>query len=211
MSGMTGTDLARLGRTVLHLRPGQLAHRARLRAQQHGLRRFPAAGRLLLAGPDPSAAVGWPDGFRRVDARTPGRWPCLPELLAGKIRLLGLARELSWEHPDAPRLWRFHLHYWDWAWGLAADPDRLAAQSLFAVLWRSWQTSAEFGRGDAWHPYPAPLRAWAWCGLPRVLAAGGGIGPGFLAALAAPAGLPRPPPGGDRGGNHLVQGPEALV
>ena len=50
---MTGADLARLGRTVVHLRPGQLAHRARLRAQQRGLRWFPEAGRLILAGPDP--------------------------------------------------------------------------------------------------------------------------------------------------------------
>ncbi len=211
MSGMTGTDLARLGRTVLHLRPGQLAHRARLRAQQHGLRRFPAAGRLLLAGPDPSAAVGWPDGFRPVDARTPGRWPRPPELLAGKISLLGLTRELSWEHPDAPRLWRFHLHYWDWAWGLAADPDRWAAQSLFAVLWRSWQASAGFGRGDAWHPSPAALRAWSWCGLHRALAAGRDIEPEFTAGLAAHAGFLRRHLEYDVGGNHLIKGLKALA
>ena len=92
---MTGTDLARLGRTVVHLRPGQVAHRARLRVQQAGLRRFPGAGRRVLSGPDPSAAVGWPDAFRPVDALTPGRWPGLPELRAGKIRLLGLVRELG--------------------------------------------------------------------------------------------------------------------
>ncbi len=208
---MTRSDLALLGRTVMHLRPGQLAHRARLRAQQHGLRRFPAAGRLLLAGPDPSAAVGWPDGFRPVDARTPGRWPCLPELLAGKISLIGLTRELSWEHPDAPRLWRFHLHYWDWAWGLAADPDRWAAQSLFAVLWRSWQASAGFGRGDAWHPYPAALRAWSWCGLHRTLAAGSDIEPEFTAGLAAHAGFLRRHLEYDVGGNHLIKGLKALA
>jgi len=208
---MTGADLARLGRTVMHLRPGQLAHRARLRAQQHGLRRFPAAGRLLVAGPDPSAAAGWPDGFRPVDARTPGRWPCLPELLAGKISLLGLTRELSWEQPDAPRLWRFHLHYWDWAWGLAADQDRLAAQSLFAVLWRSWQASAGFGRGDAWHPYPAALRAWSWCGLHRALAAGRDIEPEFTAGLAAHAGFLRRHLEYDVGGNHLIKGLKALA
>ena len=208
---MTSADLARLGRTVIHVRPGQLAHRARLRAQQHGLRQFPVAGRLILAGPDPSAAVGWPDGFRPVDARTPGRWPCLPELLAGKISLLGLARELSWEHPDAPRLWRFHLHYWDWAWGLAADPDRLAARVLFARLWRSWQVSAEFGHGDAWHPYPAALRGWSWCGLHRDLAAGSDIEPDFIAGLAAHTGFLRRHLEYDVGGNHLIKGLKALV
>ena len=208
---MTGADLAMLGRTIIHLRPSQLAYRARLRAQQHALRRFPEIGRYVLASPDPSAAVGWPDRFQPVDARTPGRWPCLPELLAGKIRLLGLARELGWEHPDAPRLWRFHLHYWDWAWGLAADPDRLAAQSLFAVLWRSWQASAEFGRGDAWHPYPAALRAWSWCGLHRALAAGSDLEPDLTAGLAAHAGFLRRHLEYDVGGNHLIKGLKALT
>ncbi len=215
---MTGTDLALLGRTVIHLRPGQLAHRARLRTQQAGLRRFPVAGRRILSGPDPSAGVGWPDGFRPVDARTPGRWPGLPELRADKIRLLGLVRELGdvpgWEHADAPRLWRFHLHYWDWAWGLAADPDRLAARALFARLWRSWQASAgsgRFGRDDAWHPYPAALRAWSWCGLHRDLAAGGDIEPEFLAGLAAHVGFLRRHLEYDVGGNHLIKGLKALA
>ncbi len=212
---MTAADLARLGRTVAHLRPGQAAHRARLRVQLAGLRRFPEAGRRIMPGPDPSAAVGWPDGFRPVDARTPGCWPTLPDLRTGKIRLLGLARELGddpgWEHADAPRLWRFHLHYWDWAWGLAADPDHKASQAVFAWLWRSWHASAGFGRGDAWHPYPAALRAWSWCGLYRDLAAGGDIEPEFVAGLATHAGFLRRHLEYDVGGNHLIKGLKALV
>jgi uncharacterized heparinase superfamily protein len=204
-------------RTVVHLRPSQVAHRARLRAQLAVLRRFPEAGRLLFSGPDPSAAVGWPDGVRPLDALTPGRWPGLPELRAGKINLLGLARELGdasgwkWEQTDAPRLWRFHLHYWDWAWGLAAAPDRLIARALFARLWRSWQASAEFGRGDAWHPYPTALRAWSWCGLHRDLAVGSDIEPAFVAVLAAHAGFLRRHLEYDLGGNHLIKDLKALV
>ena len=212
---MTATDLAVLGRTVVHLRPSQGAHRARLRIQQAGLRRFPEAGRRVLSGPDPAAAAGWPDAFRPVDALAPGRWPSLPELRAGKIRLLGLLRELGdapgWDHADAPRLWRFHLHYWDWAWGLAADPDRLAARALFARLWRSWQASTGFGRGDAWRPYPAALRAWSWCGLHHDLVAGSDIEPNFVAGLAAHAGFLRRHLEYDVGGNHLIKGLKALV
>jgi uncharacterized heparinase superfamily protein len=208
---MTRADLAILGRTVMHLRPAQLVHRARLRTQRAGLLRFPEAGRLMMPGPDPAAAVGWPDGFRPVDARTPGRWPGLPGLLTGKISLLGLTRELGWEQPDAPRLWRYHLHYWDWAWGLAADQDRGAAQSLFAVLWRSWQASAGFGRGDAWHPYPVALRAWSWCGLHQILAAGRDIEPEFTAGLAVHAGFLRRHLEYDVGGNHLIKGLKALA
>jgi uncharacterized heparinase superfamily protein len=212
---MTGADLAMLGRTVVRLRPGQVAHRARLRTQQTGVRWFPEAGRRVLSGPDPSTAAGWPDAFRPLDALTPGRWPCLPDVRAGKIRLLGELRQLGdaayWDHADAPRLWRFHLHYWDWTWGLAADPDRLAARALFARLWRSWQASTRFGGGDAWHPYPAALRAWSWCGLHGDLAAGTDIEPDFVAELAAHAGFLRRHLEYDVGGNHLIKGLKALV
>jgi uncharacterized heparinase superfamily protein len=212
---MSGTDLALLGRTVVHLEPGQAAHRARLRAQQAGLRRFPERGRRVLSGPDPATAAGWPDTFQPLDAQTPGRWPGLFELRAGKIRLLGLVRELGeppgWQHPDAPRLWRFHLHYWDWAWGLTDDPDRLAARAVFARLWRSWQASAAFGLGDAWHPYPTALRAWSWCGLHRDLAADSDIEPAFIAALSAHAGFLRRHLEYDVGGNHLIKGLKALA
>ena len=202
-------------RTVVHLRPSQVAHRARLRAQLAALRRFPEAGRLLCSGPDPSAAIGWPDAARPVDALTPGRWPRLTELQEGEIRLLGLTRKLEdasgWDHADAPRLWRFHLHYWDWAWGLVGDSDRLAARALFVRLWRSWRASAGFGRGDAWHPYPTALRAWSWCGLYRDLAVGSDIEPDFVAALAVHAGFLRRHLEYDLGGNHLIKDLKALV
>ena len=50
---MTGADLALLGRTLVHLQPAQVAHRARLRAQRTALQRWPQLGRRVLAGPDP--------------------------------------------------------------------------------------------------------------------------------------------------------------
>jgi len=208
---MTRADLAVLGRTVVHLRTAQLAHRARLRTQQACVRRFPKAGRLIMPGPDPAVAVGWPDAACPVDALTPGCWPNLAELRTGKITLLGLTREIGWGHSDAPRLWRFHLHYWDWAWGLATDQDRLASRALFARLWRSWGDSAEFGRGNAWHPYPTALRAWSWCGLHRTLVAGSDIEPDFVTGLAAHAGFLRRHLEYDVGGNHLIKGLKALV
>ena len=212
---MTGSDLARLGRTVVHLRPAQVTHRARLRVQQAGLRLFPEPGRRALAGRGRSDAAGWPEAYIPVDALTPGSWPGLPELREGKIRLLGLVRDLGddprWEHADAPRLWRFHLHYWDWAWGLAADPDMLAARALFARLWRSWQATLTLGHGDAWHPYPAALRAWSWCGLHRDLVAGSDIEPRFVAALADHAGFLRHHLEYDVGGNHLIKDLKALA
>src|ERR1019366_5290197 len=106
---MTGSDLALLARTAVHLRPGQMAHRARLRAQRRVLRRWPRAGRRLLAGPDPAAATGWPAGFVSLDAGASLPWPDPAWLASDKIELLGMARELGnppdWRPADAPLLW----------------------------------------------------------------------------------------------------------
>ena len=201
----------------MHLRPGQVAHRhgcGPSRPPCAGFRRSGHAGSSPAPRPSrpPRGLAGW---VPPADALTPGRWPGLPELRAGKIGLLGQVRELGdasgWEHADAPRLWRFHLHYWDWAWGLAADPDRLAARATFARLWRSWQAWDRFGRGDAWHPYPAALRAWSWCGLHRELVAGSDIEPAFTAGLAAHAGFLRRHLEYDVGGNHLIKELKAVV
>ena len=177
--------------------------------------RLPRRGPPGPARPGPGRGGRLAGGFRPADALTPGRWPGLPELQAGKIGLLGQIREIGdasgWQHAEAPRLWRFHLCYWDWAWGLAADPDRLAARATFARLWRSWQAWDRFGRGDAWHPYPAALRAWSWCGLHRELVAGSDIEPAFTAGLAAHAGFLRRHLEYDVGGNHLIKGLKAVA
>ena len=208
-------ELALLARTAVHLQPGQVADRVRLRAQRAALRRWPRAGRRLLAGPDPCDAVGWPATFWPVDARTPGRWPRLAELGAGKIQLLGVTRDLGdpadWDQADAPQLWRFHLQYWDWAWGLAADLDNVAARTVFAWLWRSWRTAVTFGSGDAWLPYPTALRAWSWCGLHRDLIAGSELEDFFVGELAVHAGYLRRHLESDIGGNHLIKDLKALV
>ena len=212
---MTGEELALLGRTAVHLQPSQVAHRARLRTQRAALRRWPQLAQRLLTSASPVASGGWPTSFTPLDAIAPQRWPSLAELASGGIRLLGITRDLSqptrWQHADAPLLWRYHLHYWDWAWGLAAEADRGAARSIFARLWRSWQGSCGFGRGDAWFPYPAALRAWSWCGLYRDLVAGSDLEPEFLREVAAHAGFLRRHLETDVGGNHLIKDLKALA
>jgi uncharacterized heparinase superfamily protein len=212
---VNGEELALLGRTAVHLQPSQVAHRARLRAQRAALSRWPHLGQRLLAPTRPAAAAGWPTGFTPLDGIAPQRWPDVGELAAGRIRLLGVIRDLGepprWDHADAPQLWRYHLHYWDWAWGLAAEADRGAARAVFARLWRSWQASCGFGRGDAWLPYPAALRAWSWCGLYRDLVAGSDLEPAFLREVAAHAGFLRRHLESDVGGNHLIKDLKALA
>ncbi len=62
---MTGSDLVLFVRTAAHLQPGQIAQRARLRAQRQALRRFPA-----------TAAGCWPALTpRQPRAGRPGSFP----------------------------------------------------------------------------------------------------------------------------------------
>jgi uncharacterized heparinase superfamily protein len=217
---VNGAELALLGRTAAHLRPAQVAHRARLRAQRAALRAWPQAGQRLLAGPPAVNPPGWPRDFTPLDGTAltmtfPAHWPPLADLAAGRIWLLGRGGDVlgpdGWQQAAAPRLWRFHLHYWDWAWGAAADPDRESARLAFARLWRSWQAACTFGRGDAWLPYPAALRAWSWCGLHRDLVAGTDLEPAFCRELARHAAFLRRHLESDVGGNHLVKDLKALI
>jgi Heparinase II/III-like protein/Heparinase II/III N-terminus len=117
----------------------------------------------------------------------------------------------DWEQGDAPALWRFHLHYWDWAWRLASEPDRADTRAWFAAMWRSWQQQVRAGRGDAWLPYPAAIRAWSYCGLHGDLVAGSPIEDAFIASLSAHAGFLRRHLESDVGGNHLIKDLKALA
>jgi len=120
----------------------------------------------------------------------------------------------DWAQPSAPLLWRFHLHYWDWAWALVPDSGSAVppeSQAWFAALWTSWQAAMTAGQGEAWRPYPASLRAWSWCGLHGRLAAGTRIEDAFTASLAEHAGFLRRHLETDVGGNHLIKNLKALA
>src|SRR5207249_4192439 len=93
-AAVNGAELALLGRTAAHLRPAQVAHRARLRAQRAALRAWPQAGQRLLAGPRAVNPPGWPRDFTPLDGTAltmtfPAHWPSLADLAAGRVWLLG--------------------------------------------------------------------------------------------------------------------------
>jgi uncharacterized heparinase superfamily protein len=216
----------RLARTVAQLRPGQVGQRLRLRAQRLALeRRLPLASSWLLSGPEHQSATGWPAGFAPVDARLWRDCPHSAALRAGELTLLGVTRSLAplgadgaadwpaadWRMTGAPLLWRFHLYYWDWAWALGSARCAADARGMFAAVWESWHAAVTPGRGPAWHPYPAALRAWTFCGLYRALASGGPIEVPLRAELAAHAGFLRRNLETDVGGNHLIKNLKALV
>jgi uncharacterized heparinase superfamily protein len=218
-------ETLRLARTVAQLQPRQVSRRIHLRGQRAVLRHLPPSRQLLLAGPAPNGAAGWPASFTPLDAVVWQGSPARAALVSGEMNLLGVARTLAptagpgiarwadadWEMADAPRLWRFHLHYWDWAWALAADGELDVARTLFDAIWRSWVAATAPGHAEAWHPYPAALRAWSWCGIYRPLAEGTAAEAGFRASLAAHAGFLRRNLETDVGGNHLIKNLKALA
>jgi uncharacterized heparinase superfamily protein len=227
-------DLGRLSRTVRHLRPGQVGQRIRLRAQRMALdHSVPLARRWLLDSPcqpgrraaEPAAVPGWPAGFSPLDA---GLWRdgrTRAALRAGTLPLIGACHlsvprddagtpswaAANWQAPGAPLLWRFHLYYWDWAWALAGDHAEPDTRPLFRDIWTSWRSAVAPGRGPAWHPYPAALRAWSLCGLYQPLVAGSPLAGPFLAELATHAGFLRRNLETDVGGNHLIKDLKALA
>jgi len=218
--------MARLARTVAHLRPGQIGQRARLRAQRMVLDRgVPLGRRWLLAGPDPASAAGWRPAFAPLDSVVWRDWPGGAALLAGELSLLGVTRVVApagqsgvadwtsadWTMAGAPLLWRFHLYYWDWAWGLVGGPAGGERRAAFTAMWESWTAAVRPGRGPFWHPYPAALRAWSLCGLYTAMVKSGPIEGPFLRELAVHAGFLSRSLETDVGGNHLIKDLKALV
>ncbi|NOL48008.1 MAG: hypothetical protein HF560_10600 [Synechococcus sp. MIT S9220] len=99
--------------------------------------------------------------------------PCsfqLPKSIT--FSFLNQSRELfwpiRWNDKHWPRLWQFHLHYFDWAreWlEIALLTSRWPQESSsLALLIDLWIFSNPFGRGDGWHSYTLSLRIrnWVW-------------------------------------------------
>ncbi len=138
---------ARLGlyfHTVRHLQMSQIAWQLKRRL-------WPP--RPPVTGP----AVHWRAGVRCA--------PFLPapEALAavGQIAFVGQTRPFALEHPDwvqsdAPKLWRYNLHYFDYlGWPTLADAGK-------AALINDWSARVRLGAEDAWEPYPISLRVVNW-------------------------------------------------
>ncbi|MGI8807521.1 MAG: heparinase II/III domain-containing protein [Acidimicrobiales bacterium] len=204
-----------LARTTRNLRASQIAHRIRLRAQRFPPSR-PLASTIIGLLPDRARpVVGWPAAFAPLDFQLGEGCPSPEENAAGRFSFLRDGRDLGtplrWDAPGAPRLWTYHLHYMEWAWSFACHPDARWARDAFAGLWRSWERASTFGRGDAWHPYVASLRAWALCGTYASLVAGTPVQADVDASLARHVRFLRWHLEHDVGGNHLLKNLKALV
>ena len=205
-------DVKRLGRTLSHLRPEQAAHRARLRSQKLALSRRPGLFEQRWTR-SVSVDAAWPAEFMAVDAIDVPKLVAVSDLAAHEFTLIGethcVAGRGGWSPAERTQLFRYTLHYFEWAWSLAAQPDE--GKEVFAELWRSWRADTTFGQWDEWSPYVVALRAWALCGVFDTLAKGSNIEDDVRQQLGLHAGFVAANLELDVGGNHLIKNLKALI
>lgn len=208
-----GTTAGRYARTIAHLRPEQLVHRVRLRTQQAALRRWPEP--FQRRWQRPAGATSWPPGFTAIDATDPPDCGAVDDIADGTFTFLNQPRHLGhpidWEPSDASQLWRYHLHYLEWAWTLLAHPDRDHAQRIFADHLHSWLDANPFGQWNAWAPYPTSIRAWALVNVEADLVRGTAEERRVADLLGLHAGFVANNLELDVGGNHLIKNLKALL
>ena len=127
-----------LVRTTRKLRASQVFHRARLWAQRFPPSR-PVASMLIGVLPARIRSIrGWLYAFTPWDLQLGEGCPSPEDNAQGRFSFLGDARDLGrpvdWDAPGASRLWRYHLHYMEWAWSFATHPDPAWAKRAFAEL-----------------------------------------------------------------------------
>ena len=150
-----------------------------------------------------------------IDETVGAAFPSADANAEGRFRLVGEERGLGtphdWEPAEATQLWRYHLHYFEWAWAFAVHPDRAWGREAFGRLWASWSSSTRFGRWDAWSPYVVSLRAWVLCGVYERLLHGGPHADDARRSIGLHAGFVRRNLELDVGGNHLMKNLKALA
>lgn len=134
--------------TLRHLRPWQVAGRL-----------YAGATRLLRMTrlPDPPSSLHR-QGLPAIPFLHHDPWNDRDQILDGRFRFLGQTRSLGWpvdwSGHDAPLLWRFNLHYFQYLSLLRADEQ--------SQICRMWMEANPRGTLVAWHPYPTSLRIVNW-------------------------------------------------
>lgn len=178
-----------------------------------------------LPGPRPGADVrrllDWKLAVRRArDASAKAR-----AVSRGEYCFLNQSRRLpdpvDWRlegWPNAPHLWRFHLHYHEFLLDLLAaglgDGDPAWAE-------RAWRLVGQWIEhnplrdprvlADAWHPYCISRRLPVWVLLWSAAAPPEGMADRVAASLASQATFLEDHLERDLGGNHLLENARALV
>jgi uncharacterized heparinase superfamily protein len=184
--------MIRFVETIRHLSLRQIVTRA-TRMAERGWWRVTSAKAPVVESAPPIAPH--PPLWREVASTARGR-----EIGEGRFTFLNETRvRPSWDQPDAPRLWRFHLHSFDYA--------RELEPHVFRELAHSWIDANRGLRGDGWHPYTISLRVVNWC--EALLAFGDDET--IRASIYAQAAFLARHLEHDVRGNHLLENARALI
>lgn len=177
-------------RTVRHLRARQVLHRL--------LRRFarPARSRTHPGLRESSRRWSSPERLP-LALRAPAHWVFLGQSLP-----VGDASQ--WDCADRPRLWRYHLHYFDDLRGREAEA---CADELDGWIDR-WIDENPAGLGTGWEPYPLSRRIVSWI---IWMLAGHTFAARRLESLALQAAFLSTRLEHDLAANHLFANAKALV
>ncbi len=165
----------RLLRTLVDIGPRRLLRRLRYELRQRVDRLLPSKLALALArgqGPPPA----WRFDRSALATTPPPTFPS-QEIAASGISFTFLNEQrqldwpISWNYPAWPRLWQFHIHYFDWArqWldsALSTGQWPAEAWALEPLL-DQWIAANPPGWGDGWHSYTLSLRSRNWIQLFR--------------------------------------------
>ena len=157
-------------RTLVDIGPLRLQRRLRYDLRQRLDRRLPPQLAAILSAAK-SSAPEWLPVLRGLELQGfPLSEAIEPQTVC--FRFLELEQELSWPiswNDDRwPRLWQFHLHYFDWAreW---LEFDLISGRwpeeaVLLEPLFDQWIEANPPGYGDGWHSYTLSLRTrnWIW-------------------------------------------------
>lgn len=171
---MTISQLSLLFQTSRHLSPHQIFYRLYFLVRRKC---------WLLAGKKAPSSAGcqlidyYPLYLGLQDSGAPGPWmqqatEGLGRACAraqGRFRFLNVeviyTEEINWHDPGVSRLWRYHLHYFDYIedlllWAVAGhDP---LAWDAFRRLVKSWIEGNRKVIGDGWHPFTLSVRVVNW-------------------------------------------------
>ncbi len=159
--------------TLIDIGPRRLMLRLCYNLRQRLDRKLPAQFALSFAGCSESIPQ-WLLILQSFANRVPTQIPPPPcqKSPTVKFRFLNQKRHLEWpihwNDSNRPRLWQFHLHYFDWAreWLEIAQKFGYWPTESWALepLLDQWIANNPAGRGDGWHSYTLSLRIrnWIW-------------------------------------------------
>jgi uncharacterized heparinase superfamily protein len=225
MKRLSRLDL--LFRTSLYLRPAQIWHRCQ---RNFRIWSWEISGKKAPLPTQWKLAEFQPLYIGLHDISHEGPWSEKVEQAVKRAKETAILRfhflnktvdfhgEPEWHDQSLSRLWRFHLHYFEFVNDLlvwsAVEKDE-TAYTTFRELVNSWIDSNRTLGGDGWHPYTLSERLVNWLnatpGLGSQLEADQGFQQSFLSSLYGQGQFLFDNLELDVRGNHLVKNLRALL